>query len=249
MSQWSSVAAARSANRLFVALPDDAWNHLAPKLEIVPLTVRQELIEAGRPFHHVYFMLTGVTSLVSALEDGSIIEVATVGNEGMVGLAAFLGTATLPLTAFVQVPGEALRLSVAALAEETRGGGPLNDALRLYTQALLNQIAQSAACNRIHAIEERCARWLLMTHDRVTADEFPLTQEFLSQMLGVRRAGVSVAAGMLQKAGLIAYQRGKIRIIDRVGLEEASCECYELIRREYDRLLPKGDTGREAAAE
>jgi CRP-like cAMP-binding protein len=248
MSQWTNVNATRRANRLFAALPDDAWNRLAPKLEIVPMTLRQELIEAGRPFHHVYFMLTGVTSLVSSLEDGSIIEVATVGNEGMVGLAAFLGAATLPLTAFVQVPGEALRLSTATLAEETRGG-PLNDALRLYTQALLNQIAQSAACNRIHSIEERCARWLLMTHDRVTTDEFPLTQEFLSQMLGVRRAGVSVAAGMLQKAGLIAYQRGKIRIIDRAGLEEASCECYDLIRREYDRLLPVGDIGRESAAE
>lgn len=240
MSDWTDIASARTVNRVLASLPDEDWNRIAPKLEIVPLVLKQELIEAGRPFHHVHFMLNGVVSLVAASADGTLIEVATIGNEGMVGLAAFLGAGAAPLTAFTQVPGEALRMNAAALQEEVHNGGALNDALRLYTQALLNQVAQSAGCNRMHSMEERCARWLLMTHDRCTADEFPLTQEFLAQMLGVRRASVTVAAGMLQKAGLISYQRGRIKVINRPALEQAACECYEVIRQEYDRLLPIG---------
>ncbi len=168
---------------------------------------------------------------------GVFSEVGTIGNEGMVGLPVFLGADQTPTEAFCQVEGEALRMRTDMFREEVKNGGGLVSILHRYTQALFTQIAQSAACNRLHSIEQRCARWLLLTQDRVEPDEFSLTHEFMGQMLGVRRATVTEVAGTLQKAGLITYNRGKITVLDRKGLEGASCECYQIIRQDYDRLL------------
>jgi len=172
------------------------------------------------------------------MADGSTVEVATIGNEGVVGLAAYLGDGSSPMETFVQIPGEAVRLDAGAFRHEIRGaGGALRDEIGRYAQALLTQVGQSAACNRVHAIDERCARWLLMSHDRVVGDQIRLTQEFLAEMLGVRRAGVSHAAGLLKRRKLIEYRRGLIYVLDRKGLEKAACECYALIRAHHERLV------------
>jgi CRP-like cAMP-binding protein len=181
--------------------------------------------------------LVGVASMVAEMDDGDLVEVATVGNEGMVGIALFLGSVTSAMRAFQQIPGTALRMAARDFTREVNGGGPLTMLLRRYTQALFTQIAQSTGCNRLHPIEERCARWLLQTHDRVRSDEFPLTHEFLAQMLGVRRATVTVAMGALQRAGFVEYRHGVVRVLDRQSLERSSCECYRIIADEYDRLL------------
>jgi CRP-like cAMP-binding protein len=225
-------------NRILKALSQDALTRLLPKLEKVSLSLRKLLYEVDEPIPYVYFPLSGVYSVVSSMEDGATVEVATIGNEGMVGLPVFLGTDSIPLKAFTQIPGEALRMNAQAFRETLKqGNSEISIWLHRYTQALFHQVAQHAACNRLHAVEERCARWLLMSHDRVGRDQFPLTQEFLSQMLGIRRASVPVATGILQKAGLITYHRGVITILDREKLEEASCGCYAIVSKEYDRLF------------
>ncbi len=224
-------------NRLLAALPKGDHARLVPELEQVSLGVKDVLYEADAPITHVYFPLNGVMSLVIEMKDGRTVEVGTVGNEGMVGTPVFLGAEESPTRAFSQVPGDALRMRVGAFKAEVSNGGPLQDLVRRYTQAMVNQISQSVACNHLHSVEQRMCRWLLMTHDRVGGGEFPLTQEFLAQMLGVRRPSVSVVAGILQKAGLIQYHRGRMAILDRPGLEAASCECYEVVRKEFDRLL------------
>lgn len=226
-----------SKNRLLTALPVEEYERLLPKLESVSLPVKQVLYEPNKPIEYVYFVNHGVISLLNIMEDGTIVEIATVGNEGMVGLPVFLGGDTIPCRAFVQLPGDAIRMKADVFKYLVNQGSPLHGLLQRYTQALFNQVAQSAACNRVHSIEERCSRWLLMTRDRVNSDDFPLTQEFLSQMLGVRRPSVSVVAAILQKAGLIRYSRGKITILDRLGLEASACECYAIIKQEFDRLL------------
>jgi CRP-like cAMP-binding protein len=225
------------ANRLLAALPDWVYERLVPSLEPISLTLKQILYQPNGAIPYVYFPLTMVTSLVILMQDGQTVEVATVGNEGMVGLPAFLGAESFSGQAFTQVPGDAVRMQTAVFRDTASPGSPLHDVLHRYTQALLTQVAQSAACNRLHSIDQRCARWLLMTEDRARADRFPLTQEFLAQMLGVRRAGVSEAASRLQKAELIQYSRGVITVLDRAGLEAAACECYAIIKQEYDRLL------------
>lgn len=171
------------------------------------------------------------------MQNGATVEVATVGNEGMVGLPVFLETDRIPIQGFVQVPGDAMRMRADVFREKVTPGSPLYKLLQRYTQALFNQVAQSAACNNLHSIEERFCRWLLMTRDRVDSDQFLLTQEFLSQMLGVRRASVSVVAAIIQKAGLIQYSRGKMTILDRQGLEDCACECYFTVKAEYERLI------------
>ena len=199
--------------------------------------VRDQIYEPNKPFKHVYFPETAIGSVVNVLKDGTEIEVATIGYEGMVGLPVFLGTNQSPARAFWQVAGSAFRLDAAFLEKEKRRGSPLAAALGLYTQGFFAQIAQSATCNRLHTLEERCARWLLMTHDRVPADDFPLKQEFLAQMLGVRRTGISEVAGRLQRKRLIKYSRGWMSVTDRARLERVSCECYEVVAREYRRLL------------
>jgi CRP-like cAMP-binding protein len=206
-------------------------------MKLVELPLGTSLYEPYVPLEHVYFPEDGVASLLTQLDDGIETEVATVGREGMVGLPAFFGVESVPGRAIWQVSGKALMLPTKVLRRETRQGGALNDVLRLYAQGLFTQISQSASCNRRHEIVQRCSRWLLMTHDRVNGDEFELTHQFLSKMLGVRRAGVSVAAGILQKADLIKYSRGRITILDREGLEAISCECYRIVREEFDRLL------------
>jgi CRP-like cAMP-binding protein len=224
-------------NRLFSALPADVSERLRPHLEVVDLALRQSLYKPDEPITHVYFPCTAVCSLVLTLDDHTLIEIATVGREGMVGLPSFLGVDSIPGEAFCQVAGRALRLPADVLRQEVRDHGTLRDLLQRYTQAHINQIAQSAACSRAHSIDERCARWLLITHDQVGADQFTLTQQFLAMMLGVRRAGVNAAASILQRAGYIRYSRGAITITDRPGLESASCSCYRVVRDEFERLL------------
>jgi CRP-like cAMP-binding protein len=171
------------------------------------------------------------------MQDGEAIEAATVGNEGMIGVPLLLGTQQIPTQVIAQVPGDALRMKAEVFICEVYWGCPLHTLLLRYTQTLMNQFAQTAACNRLHSVEERCSRWLLMTRDRVNSDEFVLTHEFLSIMLGVRRASVSVVAAILQQAGFIRYRRGKVTILDREGLESASCECYQALKQESDRLI------------
>jgi CRP-like cAMP-binding protein len=224
-------------NRLLAALPGEVYDHLVTSLELVLLTLKQILYQPNSAIPYVYFPLNMVTSLVTIMQDGQSVEVATIGNEGMVGVPVFLGAETISGEAFTQVPGEAVRMQAEVFRDEVTRTGPLQDLLLRYTQTLFTQIAQTVACNRLHSIEQRCARWLLMTQDRVRAAQFPLTQEFLSQMLGVRRAGVSEVASRLQAAQLIRYSRGVITILNRQALEAVSCECYAVIKQEYDRML------------
>ncbi len=235
-------ALAPGGNRLLVALPPEDYQALRPRLAMVALAARQQLHEPGTHIDYVYFPVDGVLSLVTTMQDGVAVEIATVGNEGMVGLPVFLGVGASPVRTFCQVPGHAQRMEAEAFRAAVTAHPSLHDLLHRYTQAVINQIAQSAACNRIHSIEQRCARWLLMTHDRVMVDQFPLTHEFLAQMLGVRRATVTETAGRLQQAGLITYRQREMTIRDRAGLEAAACECYGAIREEYQRLLgiPRG---------
>jgi CRP-like cAMP-binding protein len=224
-------------NRILSRLPSKDLQRLRRQMKLVELPLGTSLYEPNAPLERVYFPEDGLASLLTRLGDGIETEVATVGREGMVGMPAFFGVDSVPGRTIWQVPGKALMLQTKELRRETRQGGALNDILHLYAQGLFTLISQSASCNRRHEIVQRCSRWLLMTHDRVNGDEFALTQEFLSKMLGVRRAGVSVAAGILQKAGLIKYSRGRITIVDREGLEGISCECYGIVREEFDRLL------------
>ncbi len=225
-----------TGNRLLDALPDGELERLRPDLEPVPLGLKEVLIEPDGPIGHVWFPVDGVCSLVATMEDGRAVEVGTIGNEGMVGLPVFLGRDTVPLTTFCQVPGRAVRMRSEALRTEVGPGDRLHGLLQRFTEATFVFAAQSSACNRLHSVEQRASRWLLHTHDRVGRDEFPLTQEFLAEMLGVRRASVSGVAGDLQRAGLISYSRGAVRVLDRGGLEGRGCECYGIIREEFDRL-------------
>jgi len=205
-------------------------------LELVSLELRQIVYEPNVPIEHVYFPINGVVSMLAHLQEGIEIEVGTVGNEGIVGLPIFLGSDITPGSAFSQVPGLAYRMPAATFKEFVRAPCRLTSVLHRYTQAIMVQISQGTGCNRAHSNDQRCARWLLQTHDRVGADEFILTQEFLAQMLGVRRATVSEVASEFQRDGLIQYSRGRIRILDRLRLEATSCGCYAVIRDEYDRM-------------
>lgn len=226
-------------NRLLSLLQPADLERLGEHFEEVEVPFRQTLYKRDEPLGHAYFPHSGVFSVVKEPEEdgGLVVEIATVGNEGMVGLPLVLGGESTPDTCFCQVAGRADRIPAGPFKEALRASPAMQRLLLRYTQALLNQVAQAAACNRMHPVEERCARWLLMTHDRVGVDHFVLTQEFLGQMLGVRRPSVSVAASMLQKAGLIRYGRGLVVVTDRAGLEAAACGCYDTINSEYDRLL------------
>lgn len=224
-------------NRLLSALSRELQIRLLPRMEKVNLAVRQVLFEANEPLAHVYFPLSGAMSLLIALGSGETIEIATVGNEGMLGTPVFLGSERGAMRAVCQVAGQALRMRSETFRHSVSEHADLADMARRYTHGILNQIAQTTACNQVHSVQQRMCRWLLMTHDRVGADEFHLTQELLAQMLGVRRPSVTVAAGGLQRAGLIHYQRGRIRIADRARLEAASCGCYDTVRQDIDRLL------------
>lgn len=211
-------------------------NSERPSLELVTLGTRQKLYEPDKPIDFVYFPVDGVVSMLAQLDEKQLVEVATVGNEGFIGLPLFLGACTTPGYAFSQVPGQAYRLPAADFTHLINRPSRLTLVLHRYTQALMTQISQGTACNRVHQNEQRCARWLLLTHDRVGKDEFSLTQEFLGQMLGVRRATVSEIASEFQAQGAIEYSRGIIRIMDRAKLQKASCRCYDIIRSEYERM-------------
>jgi CRP-like cAMP-binding protein len=225
-------------NRLLAALPAEELARLQPHLKPVELRTREPLFEPETPIRNVYFPETGVVSLISRLDEGDAVEVGTAGSEGMVGLSVFLADDTSSVQAIAQVPGEARCMDVDVFTQIARAPGALHRLLLRYTQAFLTQVAQTAVCNAAHLVEQRCARWLLMTHDRVERDEFPLTHEFLAFMLGVRRAGVTVTMRALQDAGVIRYTRGHVAIVDRAGLERVSCPCYRLVRAHFERLLP-----------
>lgn len=228
-----------SGNRLLASLPHDRLGELAPHFEVITtVRLRERVYAPGERAEHVWFPVDSVFSLVSEMEDGRAVEVATVGNEGFVGLPIFLqGSYTSAHLAFCQLPGRALRTESGRFADLMNGTGDLQAVLHRYTLALLTQIGRSSACNSLHTLEQRCTRWVLMTHDRVRRDEFPLTQEFLAQMLGVRRAGVNEVMQELQQRELVSYTRGRLRVADRAGLEAATCECYRVIRDEYERLI------------
>lgn len=227
-------------NRILAALPPDELERLQPFLERVDLELKRVLIDPNRPIEHVYFVEEGIVSILGVMEDGTAVETATVGSEGMVGMPVFLGTDRMAAQAFTQVSGWGYRLPADALREELARGGALGRLLGLYTQAMITLTSQNSACNRVHSTEQRCARWLLLTADRAGRATFDLTQFFLSQMLGVRRATVTEIAGALQARGLIDYSRGRITVVDRAGLEATSCECYGVIVSEFDRLLGSG---------
>ena len=233
-----------SPNLLIALLSPEEREAMLPHLEQLEVAVRHEVFNANRPIAHVYFPQTCVISVHTRLRDGIAVEIAAVGREGMVGLPIFLGGQTTPATAFCQIAGRSLRMEADAFRAAVAVSPGLGAVLLRYTQALLTRVSHSAACNRVHSIEERCARWLLSTHDSVDGEFFELTQEFLAEMLGVRRPRVSVAAGILQRAGLIRYSRGRVQIVDRAGLEDASCECYGVIAREQARLLDLGGSYR-----
>lgn len=226
-----------AANKLLAKLPRQELEVISPDLEPVQLPFKHVMHAPFEPIQYVFFITRGVASLVNEPETGEIVEFATVGPEGMVGFPLFLGTRSVPSRAIMQIPGEALRMKASDFERALERTPTLHNLLLRYTMALLNQVAQATSCNRLHEVQERCARWLLQTHDRVDGDSFALTHEFLAQMLGVHRPTVSVAAAMLQKAGLVDYIRGHITIVDRKGLEAASCTCYRIIKDEYDRLL------------
>jgi CRP-like cAMP-binding protein len=227
----------KGRNRILARLPSVQWKRLESELESVEMPRRTSLYEPNRPFDYVYFPETGVASILTVLRDGTETEVAAVGYEGMVGLAVFFGAETISGRACLQIPGKAFRLKAEVLRRETKDGGALADALRRYAQGQFTQVAYTVSCNRSHSIQQRTARWLLMAHDRVASDPFELTHEFLSQMLGVRRSGVSEVMGALQKARVLRYSRGIVTILNRKRLEAISCECYGIVSDEFRRLL------------
>jgi len=230
----SSTEARR--NLLLAGLPEEELQRLLPDLEPVDLHLQDQVLSREEPIDHLHFPLDCVLSLMTDLEDEGRIEVATIGFEGMAGLPVFLGSAAGPNDAFCQVPGRALRLSAAGFRRFLVGDGALHQILHRYTQATMVMLSQNVACNRMHTTEERCARWLLQTRDRVGADEFPLTQEYLAQMLGVRRGTVSVIAGVLQQAGAIRYARGRMTVLDAASLHRTACPCSDVVQREFDGL-------------
>jgi CRP-like cAMP-binding protein len=230
----------RRTNRLLSLLSDNDYERLRPHLSQVVFDYRKSLYEASRPIEHVYFPIDGVASLVITTAEGASAEVGTIGNEGIVGLPVCLGDRAAPSSVYVQVPGTALSLDARFFHGELERSPTLNLIMLRYAHAFFNQVAQSAACTHLHRVEQRCCRWLLMTRDRMPSGDFLLTHEFLGMMLGVRRTTVTDVMGSLQKAGLIRYRRGHVTILDHEALQQRACECYDISRLEFDRLL--GDT-------
>lgn len=224
-------------NHLFAALPADDHMHLLSHLELVPMPLGHVLYESGCELRHVYFPTTCIVSLLYVMKDGASAEIAVVGNEGIVGVSLFMGGETTPSRAVVQSAGHAFRLKGQLLKTEFKHSGELHNLLLRYTQALLTQMAQTAVCNRHHSLDQQLCRWLLLSLDRLPSNELIMTQELIANMLGVRRESVTEAAGNLQKAGLIKYNRGHIVVLNRLGLEARVCECYAVVRKESDRLL------------
>jgi CRP-like cAMP-binding protein len=233
-----------TANCILNALSRAEYERLAPDLELVTLSKGEVLCQPNQPITHVYFPNRGTVSLVSSFEDGGTVEVGMVGNEGMFGVCAFLGTISSPLLAQVQLAGDGFRMRTEVLKREFDKGGLLHDLLLSYTQAFITQVALTAACNRAHHISERLSKWLLMCQDRAHSNELGLTHEFIATMLGTRRAGVTEAAVHLRDAGVITYNRGHVTITDRAGLEAETCECYPMLKKEFTRLLSGNDHAR-----
>jgi CRP-like cAMP-binding protein len=225
-------------NHLLAALAQPEQERLFPHLEVTSLRLGEVLYESGSRLSHVYFPTDSIVSLLYVMEDGASAEIAVVGNEGLVGIALFMGGQTTPSRAVVQSAGTAFRLAGAAMQREFERAGALQNVLLRYTQALLTQMAQTAVCNRHHSIDQQLCRWLLLSLDRLPTNELSMTQDLIANMLGVRREGVTEAAGKLQAAGLIRYSRGRITVLERDKLEQRVCECYGVVKREFDRLLP-----------
>ncbi len=225
-------------NLLLAALPASEWARWLPHLEAVDMPLGKTLYESGGALLHVYFPTTSIVSLLYVMEDGASAEIAVVGNEGLVGISLFMGGQTTPSRAVVQSVGRGFRLKADLLMLEFNRAGPVLHLLLRYTQALITQMAQTAVCNRHHSLDQQLCRWLLLSLDRLTSKHLVMTQELIANMLGVRREGVTEAAGHLQKAGLIRYRRGQITVLDRERLEKRTCECYAVVKKEYDRLLP-----------
>lgn len=224
-------------NQLLSSLSPKEYQVLEPHLEEVSLPLGKVLYELSEPIEFVYFPNHAMVSLVSIMENGATTEVGMIGNDGMVGIPVFLGGNSTTNRAVVQIAGSAMRMDANILKTNFRRGGELQQILLLYTQAFLTQVSQTATCNRLHSLEERLARWLLLAHDCALKDELLLTQEYIANMLGTRRASVTVAAGLLQQSGLIQYSRGKIKILNRSGLQTSACECYNIVKEEHNRLL------------
>jgi CRP-like cAMP-binding protein len=225
-------------NHLLAALPDEEWGRWAPLMEVVQMPLGQVLYESGVALTYVYFPITSIVSLLYVMENGASAEIAVVGNEGLVGVSLFMGGESTPSRAVVQSAGIGCRLDAQVMKTEFNRAGPVLHLLLRYTQALITQMAQTAVCNRHHSLDQQLCRWLLLSLDRLQGDELVMTQELIANMLGVRREGVTESALKLQKAALIRYSRGHITILNRGGLEQRTCECYAVVRREYERLLP-----------
>jgi CRP-like cAMP-binding protein len=225
-------------NRLLAALPEAEWQRWLSQLELVEMPLGEVLYESGGTLSHVYFPTTAIVSLLYVMENGASAEIAVVGNEGLVGVSLFMGGESTPSRAVVQSAGQGIRLEAQSMKNEFNRAGPTLHLLLRYTQALITQMAQTAVCNRHHSVDQQLCRWLLLSLDRLEGDELVMTQELIANMLGVRREGVTEAALSLQQAGLIRYARGHITILSRAGLEKRTCECYDVVKKEYDRLLP-----------
>lgn len=232
-----STNATRVQNHLLASLPEEEYQRLLPQLEPVAFELGKVVYQNAQLLEYLYFPTTSMVSLLYTMSDGMTAEVGLTGNEGVVGIALFLGGETAPNQAVVQIGGAAFRLRAKTVHEEFKLGGAFQQVLLRYTQALITQISQTAICNRLHPVEQRFCRWLLLSHDRIKSDKLEMTQELIATMLGGRRESVTVAAGRLQDAGLIGYARGHITILDRKGLEKTVCECYEVVKTEYQRLL------------
>ena len=224
-------------NHLLAALPAEIFERISPLLELVPMPLGDVLYESGGQLHHVYFPTTAIVSLHYIMEDGASAEIAGVGNEGVVGIALFMGGNTTPSLATVYTGGYGYRLKARLMMDEFDRAGPMMHLMLRYTQALITQMSQTAVCNRHHTVEQQLCRWLLLTIDRLPSNELTMTQELIASMLGVRREGVTETAGNLQRAGLISYRRGHITVLDRAGLEVHACECYNVVKKEFHRLL------------
>jgi CRP-like cAMP-binding protein len=225
-------------NHLLAALPADVQDRLFPNLELLPLLLGRVLYESGDALHHVYFPTDSIVSLLYMMENGASAEISVVGNDGLVGIALFMGGESTPSRAIVQSAGSAYRLVAQRLKDEFQRNGELLHLLLRYTQSLITQMSQTAVCNRHHSVDQQLCRWLLLSLDRLPSNRLTMTQELISNMLGVRREGVTEAAGKLQKLGVIEYSRGRITVLDRPKLEKLTCECYAVVKKETDRLLP-----------
>jgi len=238
-----AIASHPTTNHLLAALPQTELQRWVPHLESVDLALGQVLYESGATLGHVYFPTSAIVSLLYVMENGASAEIAVVGYEGVVGISLFMGGGSTPSRAVVQSAGHGFRLKAQLMQGEFNHAGPVMHLMLRYTQALITQMAQTAVCNRHHSLDQQLCRWLLLSLDRLQGNELVMTQELIANMLGVRREGVTEGALKLQKAGLISYARGRIKVLDRPGLEQRTCECYAVVKKEYDRLLPERTSG------